>query len=236
MTKPSDSGDSEVRAVFERYAKRGAASRQQYDPLRPDVWQTMQEKQRALIELLAKHGHPLSSLDVLEIGCGAGANLLELLRLGFDASRLVGNELLPDRAAEARHRLPADVRLVEGDATALPFAPASFDIVYQSTVFTSLLDEEFRARLAARMWEWVRPGGAVLWYDFTFDNPSNPDVRGVPLSRIRELFPAGRITARRVTLAPPISRRVCRIHPAAYTLFNAVPWLRTHVLAWIAKP
>ncbi len=235
MTKPSDSDETEVRAVFERYAKRGEAGRQQYDPLRPDVWQTMQERQRVLISLLARQGRPLSHLDVLEIGCGTGVNLLELLRLGFDASRLVGNELLPDRAAEARRRLPSEVRLVEGDASSLPFAPAAFDIVYQSTVFTSLLDEAFRTRLAARMWEWVRPGGAVLWYDFTFDNPSNPDVRGVPLARIRELFPAGQISAHRVTLAPPISRRVCRIHPAAYTLFNAIPWLRTHVLAWIAK-
>ena len=76
----------------------------------------------------------------------------------------------------------------------------------------------------------------MLWYDFTVNNPRNPDVRGVPLARVRELFPHGHITTRRVTLAPPISRLVCRVHPAAYGLFNALPWLRTHVLCWIAKP
>jgi hypothetical protein len=26
------------------------------------------------------------------------------------------------------------------------------------------------------------------------------------------------------------------VHPALYTMFNAMPLLRTHVLAWIAKP
>ncbi len=25
--------------------------------------------------------------------------------------------------------------------------------------------------LLDRMWRWVKPGGGVLWYDFTFDNP-----------------------------------------------------------------
>ena len=39
----------------------------------------------------------------------------------------------------------------------------------------------------------------------------------------------------RVTLAPPIARAVTRLHPALYTLFNALPPLRTHVLAWLSK-
>jgi len=76
----------------------------------------------------------------------------------------------------------------------------------------------------------------VLWYDFTVDNPRNPDVRGVPLARVRALFPYARVQAQRVTLAPPLARAVTRLHPALYTVFNTIPLLRTHVLAWIAKP
>ena len=86
------------------------------------------------------------------------------------------------------------------------------------------------------MWAWVRPGGAVLWYDFTVNNPRNPDVRGVPLARVAQLFPQARIDARRVTLAPPLARVLCRVHPALYGLFNTLPFLRTHVLAWVGKP
>jgi hypothetical protein len=44
------------------------------------------------------------------------------------------------------------------------------------------------------------------------------------------------VTALRVTLAPPLARPLARVHPALYTLFNALPPLRTHVLAWLAKP
>jgi hypothetical protein len=85
------------------------------------------------------------------------------------------------------------------------------------------------------MWQWLRPGGGVLWYDFTVDNPRNRDVRGVPLARIRELFPQARLEHRRVTLAPPIARAVCRLHSGIYPLANALPVLRTHVLCWLAK-
>ena len=231
----SAGGEREPAAVAERYARREAGDR--YSLLRPEVWQTVQERQRAMLGLFADAGlHEPAALRLLEVGCGAGGNLLELLRLGFVPAHLCGIELLPERAAQARAVLPAALRLIEGDALRADIADASQDIVFVSTVFSSLLDDAFQQRLAGVMWRWLKPGGAVLWYDFAVDNPRNPDVRGVPLARVRALFPHGRLTASRVTLAPPLARLVCRLHPALYTLFNALPLLRTHRLCWIAKP
>jgi len=233
---PATGHDDEVDAVRARYARRVVADRR-YHPLEPSVWCARLERERALLELLAAQGwSDLSQRRVLEVGCGSGANLLEWLRLGCAPAHLSGIELLPERLAQARSALPAATTLIEGDALKASIEPASQDVVMQSTVFSSLLDDAFQHRLADAMWRWTKPGGAVLWYDFTVNNPRNTDVRGVPLARVRELFPHGRITTRRVTLAPPISRLVCRVHPAAYSLFNTLPWLRTHVLCWIAKP
>ena len=230
-------GRTEADAVRERYARRpDAAQDARYRMLSPAVWQAVQERQRALLRLFVRAGATdLARLRLLEVGCGAGGNLLELLRFGFAPQHLSGIELLPERFAQARAVLPAALALIEGDALAADVAPASQDIVYASTVFSSLLDDAFQQRLADAMWRWTKPGGAVLWYDFTVDNPRNPDVRGVPFERLRDLFPHGRFDARRVTLAPPIARRVCRLHPAFYTVLNAVPLLRTHRLAWIGK-
>jgi SAM-dependent methyltransferase len=225
----------EPAAVAERYARRDAGDR--YSLLRPDVWQTVHERQRAMLRLFAGLGwRDLARRRVFEVGCGGGANLLELLRLGFAPEHLGGVELLPERHAQARRVLPAAVALHAGDALQLELPAASQDAVFVSTVFSSLLDDAFQQRLADAMWRWAKPGGGVLWYDFTVDNPRNPDVRGVPLSRVRALFPHGAVQARRVTLAPPIARAVVRVHPSLYTAFNTVPLLRTHVLAWIAKP
>lgn len=229
----SDPAD-ETRAVAERYARRAAPGR--YSMLQPDVWQTVQERQRAMLRLFVQQGlTDLPALRVLEVGCGTGGNLLELLRLGFAPEHLAGAELLPDRLAQARAVLPAAVTLHGGDASQLPIPAASQHIVLQSTVFSSLLDDAFQQQLAAAMWRWVAPGGGVLWYDFTVNNPRNRDVRGVPLARLRQLFPQAAITHRRVTLAPPLARPLCRLHPALYPVANALPLLRTHVLAWLGK-
>ena len=226
---------SETRAVAERYARRGGLDR--YSWLQPDVWMTLQERQRAMLQLFRQQGlTDLASLRVLEVGCGAGGNLLELLRLGFAPEHLAGADLLPDRLAQARRVLPGGVMLWAGDASTLDIAPASQHIVLQSTVFSSLLDDAFQQRLAQAMWRWVAPGGGVLWYDFTVNNPRNRDVRGVPLARVRALFPQARVTARRITLAPPIARVACRLHTGLYPLLNALRLLRTHQLVWLNKP
>ena len=227
---------NEPEAVAARYARRADSGR--YSMLRPEVWLTVQERQRAMLRLFARHRvTDLGAMRLLEVGCGSGGNLLELLRLGFAPQHLSGIELLPDRCAQARTVLPEALKLIEGNALQAAVEPASQDIVFVSTVFSSLLDDAFQQRLADAMWRWTKAGGAVLWYDFTVDNPRNPDVRGVPLSRVRALFPqAAAIAARRVTLAPPLARSVCRVHPSLYTVLNALPLLRTHLLCWIAKP
>lgn len=227
---------AEAQSVRERYAKRPRQD-PRYSLLNPAALWPLQERQRAMLALFARLGlHDLSTLRLHEVGCGTGSNLLELLQLGFMPEHLSGVELLPERLADARARLPEAVSLRQGDALALAPAPESVDIVLQATVFSSLLDDAFQQQLAASMWASVKPGGGVLWYDFTVDNPRNRDVRGVPLARVRELFPQGRIQARRITLAPPIARAVVRLHPSLYTLFNTLPLLRTHLLCWIAKP
>ena len=227
---------TEPDAVAARYARRDAAD-DRYSPLRPEVQRWLQERQRVLRGLMLGAGiASVADLRLTEVGCGSGGNLLELLQLGFAPPHLTGIELLPERLAQARERLPSALRLVAGDATQADIPPASQDLVLQATVFSSLLDDAFQQRLADAQWRWLKPGGAVIWYDFTVDNPRNPDVRGVPVARIRALFPQGTVTARRVTLAPPLARAACRVHPRLHDALNLLPLLRTHVLAWVAKP
>ena len=78
------------------------------------------------------------------------------------------------------------------------------------------------------------PGGGVLVYDFVVNNPHNPDVRKVPPAELRTLFPDARLHALRLTLAPPLARRLpaALIAPAA----RLAPFLRTHRLTWAVKP
>jgi len=217
-----------------------AINARRYSLLVPAALLATQERQRAIADLFVRVGwFDLAKVRLLEVGCGTGNNLLEFLQFGFRPEHLQGVELLPAPAERARRNLPASVRITLGDAAGPATAcvpDATLDIVYQSTVFSSLLDDAFQERLADRMWRWLRPGGGILWYDFTVNNPFNPDVRGVPVERIRELFPQGDMRVRRLTLAPPLARVVTRIHPPLYTALNVCSWLRTHVLVWVEKP
>jgi SAM-dependent methyltransferase len=229
----------EAAAVQVRYARRQGDERR-YSLLNPAVLRATQERQRAIADLLVKIGwRDVAEVRLLEIGCGTGMNLVEFLRMGFRPEHLQGIELLAQSVERARRVLPPSVGILHGDASVVnpSSIPAmSQDIVYQATVFSSLLDSGFQDRLAKVMWNWVRPGGGVLWYDFTVNNARNPDVRGVPVARIRQLFPEGVMRVQRVTLAPPLARMACRVHGALYSVLNTCVWARTHVLVWIAKP
>lgn len=229
---------SETDLIKTRYDKRKMAiGDDRYAYMNPSVYMAQQEKERVLISLLKVIGwSDVAEKRALEVGCGSGGNLQTLMRLGFDPANLVGNELLVDRYEFARKSLPMATKLILGDASKLDLPEKSFDMVMQSTVFTSIIDDAFQHQLADSMWRLLKPGGGILWYDFTYDNPRNSDVRGVPLSRVKELFPGAKCLHRRVSLAPPISRRVCKLHPQLYTLFNSMFFLRTHILCWLKKP
>ena len=111
------------------------------------------------------------------VGCGRiSANHIEALRQHQAGAQLV---VVCDNQPAA----PATTVALTGARGHASLAPASQDVVLQSTVFSGLLDDHFQQRLAERMWVWLKPGGAVRWCDVTVNNPRNRDRRGVPLCR-----------------------------------------------------
>ena len=195
------------------------------------------ERYRVTLSLLKAAGyHPMSNLHILDVGCGDGNMLRQFLQWGAIPEHLAGIELRPEPVQKARHLNPnLDVRC--GSAIELPWPDASFDLVCQHTVFTSILDSAMKQQIAAEMSRVLRPGGAVLWYDFMYNNPRNPDVRGVKADEIRALFPGFEIHLRRITLAPFIARRLPESFlPLFYPLLAAIPPLRTHYLGLLVKP
>lgn len=220
-----------------RYARR-AQWASNYSPDLPVVQCMLHEREHAVRHLLTRQGwHHVAHRKVVDVGCGDGRNLNHLMSLGFAPQNLVGIDLLPERVAMARATLPPTVTLMAADATVAPVAPASQDLVVQFTVFSSLLQSASRQRLAAAMWSWLKPGGAVMSYDFVVASPRNRDVRKLTLAQLRALFPAGQVReVQSLTLAPPLARALCGVHASLYGVANRLPWLRTHRMVWIEKP
>ena len=94
--------------------------------------------------------------DVLEVGVGLGTDFVQFVRAG---ARAAGIDLTEAAVAAVRRRLElealqADVRV--GDAEALPFADASFDLVWSYGVLHHTPDTERALREIRRV---LRPDG-----------------------------------------------------------------------------
>ena len=231
-----DFKDREAGRIREAYARRQKGNQGRYSFLNPSHVLIIQERDGELLSLLSRYGvESLERKRILEIGCGTGYLLRAFLQWGALPDNVFGIDLLQERIDQARKLCPYGVRLECGNAAALDFPDASFDLVMQSVVFSSILDPEMRQQIAGEMLRVLRPGSFALWYDFFVDNPRNPDVRGVRRSEIRKLFPGCQIHVRRITLAPPIGRLVGQYSPFVYMLLSRGKILCTHYLGLIKK-
>jgi ubiquinone/menaquinone biosynthesis C-methylase UbiE len=160
---------------------------------------------------------------------------MSLSKLGARLQDLHGVDLIAQRIRIAQKRYP-EVDFHVANAEALSFLDAQFDIVVLFTVFSSILDSAMAAHVANEVSRVLKPGGAILWYDFRYSNPRNPNVRGMTLSAIRALFPYFELKLRSTTLLPPLARRLGRTTPVLYPLLVGVPLLRTHYQGVLIKP
>lgn len=199
----------------------------------PAYLYAMQQRQRGILKLLKKHGFMhFNDHEILEVGCGGGGVLRELLYLGANPRRLHGVDLLEKRLQYARERLPhSDIICV--DAQNLPYADHSFRLVIQFTAFSSLLDEAVKRHVAREMLRVLHnPDGMILWYDFWL-NPTNKETRGIRPAEIRQLFPNCHFDFQRITLAPPIARRLVPHSWLLSEILERLRFLNSHFLVAI---
>jgi SAM-dependent methyltransferase len=233
---PAGRSVGEAERIIEEYARRAAEIPPgRYEPTSRAELLMQQSKERAAVDLLARAGAlPPSGKRVLEVGCGEGGWLPRLEAWGARRADLAGIDLLERDVERGRERLPgADLRV--GDASQLPWDDASQDLVIQSTVFSSILDAAMRRAVAAEMGRVLAPGGVILWFDFFVDNPRNRNVKGVRRSEIETLFPGFELSARRVILAPPLTRLLARLGWIGVEALESVRLLNTHYMAVLRR-
>jgi SAM-dependent methyltransferase len=238
MTTPSG---AQLVAVEEARIREAYTRREQQLSDRVSSWThpsyayAMQDRERRVLMLLQRLGVRLAETRVLEVGCGTGAWIRDLIKWGAQPENVWAVDIQPEAVREARHRNAAGVHLECCSATSLPFAAASFDLVLQATMFSSILDPAVRRIVAAEMLRVVGQNGSILWYDLRMNNPWNSDVRGIGRAELAELFPGCRIDLRRLWLAPPLARRIAPRSHVLWLLLASVPWLCTHYLGIIRK-
>ena len=235
-TPPPDFVVAERQRMLSAYAQmRLTVTPELYAPWQPAQMLMREERKRVAARLLRQaRVFPAPGDPCLEVGFGTQGWLGDLATWGVPQRDLHGIELDGSKVDIARQCLPrADLRV--GDATDLPWQSGHFQLVIVSTVISSILDGRVRQVLAREIVRVLRPGGALLFYDFARNSPANRQVRKVSRAELRSLFPelSGRI--RSVTLAPPISRLIAPWSWTLAALCQAVPLLRTHLLAVLVK-
>jgi SAM-dependent methyltransferase len=100
--------------------------------------------------------------DALEIGAGTGYFSLNLLQLGI-VERLTATDISPgmlSRLAATADALGLEIETAATDAESLPFADASFDLVFGHAVLHHIPDLE---RAFAEFRRVLRPGGMIAF-------------------------------------------------------------------------
>jgi len=196
----------------------------------------LQERERQVLNLLRHLGlNRLEGQKILEVGCYNGYWLGEFIKWGARPENLAGIDLFYEYLVEARSSQSPKVSLVQANAAFLPLASSTFDLVLQSTVFTSILDAAMKQAVAKEMLRVLKPRGHILWYDYYRHNPWNKDVRGVKRGEIYRLFPGCEIKLSRLTLAPPLARLLVPYSPLFCSILEKLLFLNTHYLGIISK-
>jgi len=228
---PTTEEEDRIKAV---YGERQDGNRYSY--FNPGYLFLIHGLEKRLLFLLSRYGcEPLGTRKILEIGCGTGHWIREFIKWGARPENLAGIDLLASPIGAARHLCPDAVTVQQGSAANLKFPDASFDLVVQFTVFTSVLDPGMKQQIASEMVRVLKPDGFILWYDFFINNPWNPDVLGVKKREIYRLFPGCGFHLERISLAPPVVRLLAPYSWLACYLLERIPWLRTHYLGVIRK-
>lgn len=205
-----------------------------YSTKNPAFRYIYKQRHNELLSSLIQNGvNNLAGLKLLEVGCGSGGVLHEYLNIGISASALFGIDLLFDRLLEAQNRIPI-AGISNADGQNLPFPEEKFDLVVQYTAFSSVLDPIVKKNMALEMLRVLKPQGRVIWYDFWW-NPTNRQTKGITPREIKLLFPNSSYQFQKITLAPPITRKLISFSKKAVVLLEKLGVFNTHYLAIIKK-
>ena len=197
------------------------------------LFQTL-ASERSLIRAFRRVAIPPSSLRVLDIGCGSGANWYQLIRLGVKPVNITGIEIQSERLAGLKELYP-QASGVCGDATCTGFPDDSFQLVCETGLFATLNDEALRSAIAAEMLRVCRPNGYLLLIDWRIRKFWDPSYGALTRGDLRRLFGAGSrarvICTAHGALIPPVGRWLSKF---AWPLYFLVAWLFPPLVGQVA--
>jgi len=236
--------DHRPRPVEEERAERDRLERvygaYSSDPYYTKIWTgdtarfILERKWEDIGRMLGAEGVDTATARLLDLGAGSGGDCDRFRRLGLRPERIVALDLLRDYPRLAR-RSHAWLAALQADGALLPLRDGSFDIVYQSTMLSSVLDRDRRTRILHEVRRVLARRGLFVSYDTRYPNPWNRNTRPVSSAEIAAAFPGCRVRVKSTTPIPQLIRLFRFLPPAVWRAIERIPPLRSHLLVVVRK-
>lgn len=181
---------------------------------------------------------PKNSL-ILDVGCGNGANVFQFLRLNYQIENITGIDINDERLSIAQKIYPNADFILE-DASKMQFEDNTFDLVYESTMFSTLPDDSLCRAIADEMIRVCKVGGYILLIDWRIPKPNNPNYNALTKKKLTSFFKVGSATkfiaVEKGALVPPVGRFLSKNIPSIYFLISRIfPFLVGQVAYLLKK-
>jgi len=209
---------------YQGYYDRRGADRNDLRANHGVLFQTL-AAEASVVRAIRAIKHDLQTARILDVGCGGGADIYELVRLRYSHRNITGIDIRSECVAEAKQLWP-QVCFIQGDASQMEFEDGCFDLVFESTMFATLPDDVLSAGIAAEMVRVCKPGGYLLLRDWRTPKPRDANYKALTKARLRKLFAVGRDTRvvgiHKGALVPPVGRFLSARLPSVYFLVAAL--------------
>ncbi len=210
----------ETRAWYNSYYNKKSKVRNSLRLNKEVLFQTL-AMDCSIIEALRCVEHEPFESKVLDVGCGSGGDLFNLLRLSYNSSNITGIDILNERILEAKSVL-SNSEFYNMDASVMQFGDNAFHLVFESTMFATLTDDLLSERIAKEMVRVCAKGGYIMLIDWKTPNPFSKEYKALDKFRLNQLFLHDKnlelVGIYKGALVPPLGRFLSKYLQSLYFL------------------
>jgi SAM-dependent methyltransferase len=218
--------------ILKKYERRLASGMGRSYDLRPQNIVLWQEIDQTLCRVLIKFN--MRPERVLIVGAGYGAEVYQLLRIGFTPKSIFCVDMLQERIDSLITNCPPLGGTYIGAYKAGVFAE-NFDLILCCTVLSSISDDIDRNYLIANMAQSLNSDGALLVYDIAFNNPRNKDVRRVNFLELTQTSGLYLRYSKKIAILPRLARRMAGLPLWLTSVIRLLGIFRTHRVSVLFK-